>query len=251
MWDVVSGAHLQVFKGHIDGVISTTFSSDGKVMASLSGDDTVVLWDVPTATRLHTLAKQTEHAHTLAFSPDGKLLVTDSSRGAISLWNVANGTELQVLTGHISWVRSFVFSTDGATLTTGSYGGTILVWDISSQISSNTTDVSTRGKKPVTLGYIKATQLLQNYPNPFNPETWIPYHLITPADVRIAIYTSDGKLVRALDLGHQFAGIYQERSRAAHWNGKNAQGEPVASGVYFYTFSAGKFTATRKMLIRK
>ncbi|MDE0313844.1 MAG: cohesin domain-containing protein [Candidatus Poribacteria bacterium] len=97
----------------------------------------------------------------------------------------------------------------------------------------------------------KETALLPNYPNPFNPETWIPYQLATPADVSITIYTADGKLIRQLNLGHLPVGIYQHRSRAAHWDGKNAQGEPVASGVYFYTFSAEQFTATRKMLIRK
>ena len=95
------------------------------------------------------------------------------------------------------------------------------------------------------------TALLSNYPNPFNPETWIPYRLAAPADVSIAIYTADGQLVRRLDLGHKAVGIYESRSRAAYWSGRNAQGESVASGVYFYTLTAGEFTATRKMLIRK
>ncbi len=54
-----------------------------------------------------------------------------------------------------------------------------------------------------------------------------------------------------LKLGHQAAGMYQSRSRAAYWDGKNEFGESVASGVYFYTLKAGDFTATRKMLIRK
>ena len=97
----------------------------------------------------------------------------------------------------------------------------------------------------------KATTLLPNYPNPFNPETWIPYQLAAPADVSIAIYAADGKLVRTLGLGHRQVGIYESRSRAAYWAGKNNLGEPVASGVYFYTLKAGEFTATRKMLIRK
>ena len=95
------------------------------------------------------------------------------------------------------------------------------------------------------------TSLLANYPNPFNPETWIPYQLATPADVTLTIYDINGRVVRALDLGHQAAGIYQSRARAAHWDGKNAQGEAVASGIYFYKFTAGDFSATRKMLIRK
>ena len=95
------------------------------------------------------------------------------------------------------------------------------------------------------------TALLPNYPNPFNPETWIPYQLSEPAEVTLDIYAIDGKLVRTLALGHQPVGFYQSRSRAAYWDGKNDVGEPVASGVYFYTLSAGEFTATRKMLIRK
>ncbi|RKU15994.1 hypothetical protein C6501_06055 [Candidatus Poribacteria bacterium] len=95
------------------------------------------------------------------------------------------------------------------------------------------------------------TGLLPNYPNPFNPETWIPYQLAKPADVTLTIYALDGTVVRTLSLGHQSVGIYRSKSRAAYWDGKNAQGEPVASGVYFYTLTAGDFSATRKMLIRK
>lgn len=97
----------------------------------------------------------------------------------------------------------------------------------------------------------KETVLLPNYPNPFNPETWIPYQLAAAADVTLTIYTVDGKLVRTLALGQQPGGMYQSRSRAAYWDGRNRLGEPVASGVYFYTLTAGDFTATRKMLIRK
>ena len=97
----------------------------------------------------------------------------------------------------------------------------------------------------------KATVLLPNFPNPFNPETWIPYHLAKDADVTLHIYAMNGTLVRTLALGHQAAGMYQNRSRAAYWDGKNAFGEPVASGVYFYTLTAGEFSATRKMLIMK
>ncbi len=97
----------------------------------------------------------------------------------------------------------------------------------------------------------KETELLSNYPNPFNPETWIPYQLSKSAEVTVNIHAADGRLIRTLALGHQPAGVYQSKSRAAYWDGKNKVGEPVASGVYFYTLKAGDFTATRKMLIRK
>ena len=97
----------------------------------------------------------------------------------------------------------------------------------------------------------KETALLPNYPNPFNPETWIPYQLAKSAEVTLHIYSVNGELVRTLSLGHQLAGMYQTRSRAAYWGGRNSLGETVASGVYFYTLTAGDYTATRKMLIRK
>ena len=95
------------------------------------------------------------------------------------------------------------------------------------------------------------TALLRNYPNPFNPETWIPYHLATDVEVVLTIYNVRGVAVRKLTLGHQPAGVYESRGRAAYWDGRNQTGEPVASGLYFYTLTAGDFTATRKLLIRK
>ena len=103
----------------------------------------------------------------------------------------------------------------------------------------------------LTMVIPKETALLPNYPNPFNPETWIPYQLAAPAEVTVSIYAADGRLIRTLALGQLPAGRYENQSRAAYWDGRNALGERVASGVYLYTLSAGNFTTTRKMLIRK
>ena len=93
--------------------------------------------------------------------------------------------------------------------------------------------------------------LLPNYPNPFNPETWIPYHLSQDSDVELTIYDVRGVVVRRLALGHQEVGYYTNRSRAARWDGKNNFGDPVGNGVYFFTLTAGDFSATRKMLLVK
>ena len=95
------------------------------------------------------------------------------------------------------------------------------------------------------------TQLLANYPNPFNPETWIPYQLAKASNVQITIYDGRGVVVRQLVLGHQAPGFYTERSRAAYWDGRNALGERVASGIYFYQLQAEGVSSLRKMLILK
>ena len=97
----------------------------------------------------------------------------------------------------------------------------------------------------------KTTALLPNYPNPFNPETWIPYRLAEGTFVALTIYDLNGQVVRTLDMAHQVAAVYESQSKAIYWDGRNEVGEQVASGVYFYTLTAGNFTATRKMLIRK
>ena len=128
-------------------------------------------------------------------------------------------------------------------------------WLMQAHQLAPTDPISQRGMallaRILTLLRPKETALLPNYPNPFNPETWIPYQLAAPADVTLRIYAVTGAIVRTLELGHQRIGIYQDPNRAAYWDGKNEQGEPVASGIYFYTLTAGDFTATRKMIIRK
>ena len=95
------------------------------------------------------------------------------------------------------------------------------------------------------------TMLRANYPNPFNPETWIPYHLANDAEVKISIYDIHGALIRQLNLGHQRAGYYTNRTKAAYWDGRNEIGESVASGVYFYTLTTDDYIETRRMVIVK
>ena len=95
------------------------------------------------------------------------------------------------------------------------------------------------------------TVLAQNYPNPFNPETWIPYKLSESGTVEIQIYDARGKIVRKLDLGMKPTGIYFDQAYAAYWDGTNTVGEQVASGTYFYTFTTGTFSQTKKLVIAR
>ena len=67
--------------------------------------------------------------------------------------------------------------------------------------------------------------------------------------MQITIYDARGTVVRQLDLGHQQAGVYQTRGRAAHWDGTNEIGEKVSSGIYFYELQADNVSFLRKMLI--
>ncbi len=95
------------------------------------------------------------------------------------------------------------------------------------------------------------TLLLANYPNPFNPETWIPYQLAAASDVTIRIYDVKGTLVRTLRIGHQSEGYYTDQRRAAYWDGRNASGERVASGIYFYQLQTDEISPLRKLVILK
>ena len=105
----------------------------------------------------------------------------------------------------------------------------------------------------LTVGDVHPAETLlgQNFPNPFNPETWIPYQLKSASDVSISIYDTAGSIVRTIDLGFKPQGFYMTRSTAAYWDGRNNIGEPVASGIYFYSLQTADFSATRKMLILK
>ncbi len=136
----------------------------------------------------------------------------------------------------------------------------LIVTDTNGNIASEkfnftvNTDALENAVMTVTLdgiGMPKQNRLLQNYPNPFNPETWIPYHLAEAGAVSLSIYDATGHLIRTLPLGYQSAGFYESREHAAYWDGRNAFGEPVASGVYFYQLTTPSFQQTRRMLILK
>jgi hypothetical protein len=95
----------------------------------------------------------------------------------------------------------------------------------------------------------KQTELLANYPNPCNPETWIPYRVAHDGDVTLVIYDMSGRALRRFHLHDQLAGEYKDKGQAIYWDGKNEAGEPVSSGVYFYSLQAAGASQTRKLVI--
>ncbi|MBT3265515.1 T9SS type A sorting domain-containing protein [Candidatus Poribacteria bacterium] len=117
-------------------------------------------------------------------------------------------------------------------------------------------DIGGRSQRPLILRLSRVdaptrTAVFPNYPNPFNPDTWIPFSLAEASDVVIRIYDVTGRFVRDLRLGHRAPGIYHATGRAAHWDGRNSDGEPVASGVYIYEIEAGTTRSKRKMAVLK
>ena len=274
LWDVDTGQTLKILEGHTGSVRSVAFSPyEGETFASGSADKTVLLWnhsptDVPPIEppRPET-TPPIDGPHPSDVNADGQttlldliLVVTNYKRTEIlnpradvngdgtvdeqDIVIVARHLEEPTAAAPANWTLP-----DGLTPTTLQEALNILrAHDDGSFASQRSITYLERLLASLTP---EKTALLSNYPNPFNPETWIPYHLAEPADVTLTIYAIDGTPVRHLDLGHQGTGFYQSKSRAAHWDGKNNIGEPVASGVYFYTLKADDFAATRKMLIRK
>ncbi|MBP7310449.1 MAG: T9SS type A sorting domain-containing protein, partial [Candidatus Cloacimonetes bacterium] len=92
-----------------------------------------------------------------------------------------------------------------------------------------------------------ATPLLsQNYPNPFNPETTISFQMPKAAPVRLAIYNVKGQLVKVLHDGTASQG-----DNSVVWDGTDAGGNAVSSGIYFSRLESGSKTEIRKMMLMK
>ena len=97
--------------------------------------------------------------------------------------------------------------------------------------------------KPAASGQVPTSYALyQNYPNPFNADTHIRFTLAEAGHTTLKIYNTTGQLVATLVDGHMDA-----RTHEVRWDGRNAYGEMVASGVYFYRLSSGTFAETKKM----
>ena len=239
LWDITRQpkAPKATLSDHGGRVLSVYFSPDGTTLASGSADGAIRMWKaLPPANKesVFTLADLVEVAEN--FGQVGENDADINGDGIVNLMDlVLVAAALDGVAGAPA-INSQAFSMFTAE--------EVSQWLIEARHLQTKDSTYLRGilvlEQLLAILKPKETALLANYPNPFNPETWIPYQLATPVDVTVTIYDINGSRVRTLILGHQPAGVYHSQERAASWDGRNAQGEPVASGVYFlYAHSRG------------
>jgi WD40 repeat protein len=155
--------------GHARAVIGVSFSPDGKMLATASGDNTVKLWDTSTKKEIKTLKGHTDQVIGVSFSRDGKMLATASRDNTVKLWDTSTKKEIKTLKGHTDQVIGVSFSRDGKMLATASYDNTVKLWDTSTKkeiktLKGHTDQVigvsfSRDGKMLATASYDKTVKL--------------------------------------------------------------------------------------------
>lgn len=218
--------------------------ADGSTVLAGNGRDGIHIWKL--LPKEPILLSSFDGEYPLQFSEDGRYLFAYSENN-FQIWDWRRSK--LVNQAPFPWYKSI--SQDGSFLLTAGVPGQYQIWDLTHLLSFLPYSVEPEGKQLVPLGQIKRNQLMQNFPNPFNPETWIPFKLADESTVTIDIHSSTGELIRSISPGTMKAGDYSGQSDAVYWDGNNNDGEPVSSGVYFYTINTDDFSATRKMIIRK
>ena len=114
-------------------------------------------------------------------------------------------------------------------------------------VNSHREVLSSRNATPrLSAAAVTEFALHQNFPNPFNPSTEIRFDLAENVRVELRIFNSLGQLVATPVNEVRLAGAY-----TVHWDGKNADGVQVPSGLYVYRLQAGSFTDAKKMLLMR
>jgi WD40 repeat protein len=135
LWDVATGKQLQVLQGHDSYISTVTYSPDGTLVASGSGDGTVRLWKVNTGEQLHRLLGHADALGTVAFSPDGRLLASGGKEPIPRLWDVASGKAIhQFALPAPGWFDCVAFSPDGKSLAANSPNNpAVIVWEVATR----------------------------------------------------------------------------------------------------------------------
>ncbi|OBT83115.1 hypothetical protein VE02_08072 [Pseudogymnoascus sp. 03VT05] len=145
LWNPASGKELQM-QSPIENISSVTciaFSSDGKLLASASGE-MVSIWDPTTGCSLRSLPYECD-ALSITFSSDGKLLASAWEDGVVKLWDPHTGHEIRSFVAHSVCIFAIAFSPDGQLLASASVDSTVKIWDLATGINRQTFTKHTRG----------------------------------------------------------------------------------------------------------
>ena len=111
----------------VDGV---TYSPDGRLIATASGDGHARLWDAATGRIVRTLPKVSAELRRVAFSPDGRRLAGAAWDNVIHVWDINSGIEVAALAGHTFKPTSVAWSPDGQRLLSAAEDGFATLWDV-------------------------------------------------------------------------------------------------------------------------
>ncbi|MGA9378868.1 MAG: WD40 repeat domain-containing protein [Phormidium sp.] len=134
IWRLANGEEILSLNGHLDAVLTVTFTPDNQAIVSGSGgnDKTVKLWYLANQ-KLLTLKGHSDWfagINSVAVSLDGDIIASGSQDKTIKIWERKNGKEICTLQGHYDWVCSVAISPNGKILASGSKDKTVKLWDL-------------------------------------------------------------------------------------------------------------------------
>jgi len=179
----------------------------------------------PASLHWHPAARAEKYWYQIALTPDvNNPLLTATTTDTFTVASLSSNTTYYWRVWSENSVGLSEFSSPWWSFTTGT-----------------TTDVADMNPVP------PAFALEQNYPNPFNPETTIKYAVNEPGPVTLLVYNGLGAKVRTLlDLPLVEPGTY-----SIIWNGKGDNGQPLATGIYYYHIRSGEFVLTKSAIMLK
>ena len=132
MWDINSKIIRHQFAGHDQDIYSLDFASDGRHIASGSGDRSIRLWDIQENQCILSLQIE-DGVTTVAISPDNRFVAAGSLDKSVRIWDTTTGVLVERTEGeqgHKDSVYSVAFSPDGRHLVSGSLDKTIKMWEL-------------------------------------------------------------------------------------------------------------------------